>query len=131
MYTGDLAVVRADDSYETGEIVAYRVPTGEGDGGPHVIHRIVGDDGDVLTLRGDNNGYDDPWTVRDRNIVGQLWFELPGAGSVVGKLLDPVVAASLCAALTAFLILMGGPRTKRGAREDIGADPADVKQGER
>lgn len=124
MFTGDLAIVRADASYDAGEVVAFRVPQDGGDHGPYVIHRIVRGDEEGLTLRGDNNEYDDPWHVRSTDVAGQLWLNVPDAGSVISKLADPVIAATLLASLTAFLVILGGPR--QGSPASVGRrdDPA-------
>ncbi len=53
---GDLVVVEAASRYAVGEVVAYRVPTGEVGEGKVVLHRIVDGDGEHgFVLQGDHN----------------------------------------------------------------------------
>ena len=109
MHTGDLAVVRTDDVYEVGEVVAFRAPNPDGSQGPHVIHRIVGVSRVGLTMRGDNNERNDPWVVPHQQVSGQLLLHVPRVGAAVGKLADPVILAALLAALTAFVVIARAP----------------------
>lgn len=125
MSTGDLAVMRADDSYDTGEVLAFRVPLEDGSSGPFVIHRVKDRHDGVLTMRGDNNDFDDPWAVRDRDVAGQLWLHVPGVGSAIARIANPVVLAALAAAITVFLVLLRGPRETRPA--DDGATTSRQK----
>lgn len=107
MVTGDLAVVRKTGEYEVGEVVAFRVPQ---DGGV-VIHRIVGGDAaSGFRVRGDNNDGYDPWRPQPEDVVGELWLHVPGAGRVVMTMADPLVAGATFAAMTAFVIVLGGGR---------------------
>ena len=50
-HTGDLAVLRAQQSYHVGEVVAYRSATLH----TVVMHRVVGVGGGTFTFKGDNN----------------------------------------------------------------------------
>lgn len=111
MHTGDLAVVRKNDDYAHGDVIAFRVPKDDGSRGSVVIHRIV--DGDPETgfrMRGDNNDFYDPWRPRTEDVTGELLLHVPGAGRVVMTLADPLVAGAVFAALTAFVIVAGGGR---------------------
>ena len=55
-HTGDLAVLRAANSYAVGDVVAYRSPSL----GITMLHRIVEDHDGTFVTRGDNNGWNDP-----------------------------------------------------------------------
>lgn len=126
MSTGDLAVVRKGSGYEAGDVVAFRVPREDGEQGGVVIHRIV--DGDPETgfrMRGDNNDFYDPWAVTADDIAGEMVLHVPGAGRVVMAMADPALAGATFAALTAFLILMGGGR--KDDEPDTAGDPAAEK----
>lgn len=127
MYTGDLAIVRADAAYDVGEVVAFRIPGPNGPGSI-VIHRIVAIDDGIMTMRGDNNPGNDPWKITQSDIAGQLWLHVPAAGRVVGVIADPVTLAALAASATVFLVLIGGPKPAEGfeqsARNQTGAERA-------
>ncbi|MQA63528.1 MAG: signal peptidase I [Actinophytocola sp.] len=111
MHTGDLAIVQKTGDYAPGDVIAFRVPHRDGRHSAAVIHRIIGGDSATgFQMRGDNNDWDDPWRPRDTDIVGELLWHIPGAGSVVKTLADPVVAAGFLAALTAFMIIAGDKR---------------------
>jgi signal peptidase I len=106
---GDLAVVRASDSYRVGDIIAYH-PT-DAQSTPHalVIHRIVGGSAqEGFLTQGDNRSSEDPWRPRPDHIVGSTWFILPGVGNYVARLREPLVIAPLAAGLTVFLVMWGG-----------------------
>ncbi len=91
---GDLAVVRRAESYRPGDVVAFRIPQSESGG--LVIHRIVGGSADEGFLtRGDNGSGDDPWRPRPEDIVGGVWFTVPGAGAYLANLRNPLVMAPL------------------------------------
>lgn len=113
MHTGDLAVVRTGDDYAIGDVVAFRVPRGDGSRGGVVIHRIVdGDPVDGFRLRGDNNDFVDPWRPTADQIEGELVLHVPAAGRVIAAMKDPALAGAVFAALTVFLVLIGGDRGK-------------------
>lgn len=118
METGDLAIVHQQDSYEVGDVVAFRVPEAASSQRPHVIHRIVAEHGGVFTLRGDNNPHDDPWDVREHDIAGRLWLHVPGAGALITLVMDPVVLAALSAAVTAFLVCIGPSEPSSRTKEE-------------
>jgi len=109
---GDLAVVHKSESYRPGDVVAFRIPRSESDG--LVIHRIVGGSAEEGFLtQGDSRSADDPWRPQPQDIVGSVWFTLPGAGNYLAKLRDPLVIAPLAAGLTVFLVMLGGGPSNR------------------
>ncbi len=82
-HTGDLAVVRTQDRYNVGDIVAYRIPKGTAGAGQMVIHRIIGHRHGGYLLQGDNRTTPDTWNPTNREIVGRyrMLIPLPGAGA--------------------------------------------------
>lgn len=126
MVTGDLAVVRKTGGYAAGDVIAFRTPGEDGERGSVVIHRIVGGDAESgYRTRGDNNDWYDPWRPRPEDVTGELWLHVPGAGRVVTTMADPLVAGATFAALTAFVIVLGGGRkdedTDTSAKSEAGA----------
>ncbi len=87
MRRGDLAIVRPADAYAVGDIVTYRHPEIN-----HVIHRIVDIEGGRLVLQGDNNDFLDSYRPTHSEVVGKLWFHVPGAGRLFWHLRTPAVA---------------------------------------
>lgn len=99
---GDLAVVRVADSYQAGDIVAYRSDIA----GKTFVHRIVRSEGGRFVLKGDANEYVDSTRPDAGQIEGKLWFAVPGIGSGLGWLAVPLHAALAGGVL--FLLLFGG-----------------------
>ena len=109
MQNGDLAVVERQASYRLGEIIVFHVPAGQTDGGKTVIHRIVGGTGTIgFATKGDHNAGVDPWHPKTADVVGKVWFSVPGA---VGW----VIAAGVALGVLVLLLLMILRPVRRGA----------------
>jgi signal peptidase len=118
----DLAIVRKQGDYHTGDVIAFRVPEGE------VIHRIVGGDAESgFVTKGDNNEEPDLWRPRPADIKGALWFRIPAGGRVLEFVARPVNAAILAGSIAAFWLLVGEemqvPLARR-RRKDRSPSPA-------
>ncbi|MDH4339066.1 MAG: signal peptidase I [Thermoleophilia bacterium] len=109
--TGDLAVIRRQESVEKGDIVLYNHPVL----GAHVLHRVVRDRGGRYVLKGDNNDFLDGVRPTASEIEGQLWFSLPRVGSAIVWARQPLHAALIVFGL-AFLALGGGAALSRTRR---------------
>jgi signal peptidase len=104
--SGDLVVVEAAAHYAVGEVVAYRVPQGQVGAGKVVIHRIVGGTAENgFVMQGDHNTAPDPWSPRQRDMVGLATLRLPNAGGVISLVRQPVILAGLAAALMVTFVL--------------------------
>jgi signal peptidase len=111
--TGDLVVMQAASDYVVGDVIAYRVPSGEIGEGKVIIHRITGGDGmNGFVVQGDNNNAVDPWTPRATDVTGKAWAVVPGAGRLVAIIHQPVIAGGLAAGVMVSLILAGQSRPK-------------------
>ncbi len=79
-HTGDLAVLRSQDSYRKGDIVAYRIPAGSAGAGHLVIHRIIGRSHGGYLMKGDNRTTPDTWYPKASDVLGKfrLLVPLPG-----------------------------------------------------
>ena len=127
---GDLAVVRRADTYRPGDIVVFRVPSGEPAAGGLVIHRIIGGSAAGFIVQGDNKAAPDPWRPSATDIAGTLWLRLPGAAVALTWLRNPALFAAVAAGLTAFVVMAGGRAPVRheepviaDGRRGISADP--------
>jgi signal peptidase len=108
LHSGDLVATRKHQSYQKGDIVAFRVEGGI------VIHRIVGGSAeDGLIMQGDNKNAPDLWRPTADDIVGRMWFSIPGGGRFLGILQSPLVLAGLASGVAVFLVLSGGEEKKR------------------
>ncbi len=119
LHEGDLALVRTRDRYAVGDIAAFRVPRGQPGAGAIVIHRIVGGSADAgFITQGDNKDGPDLWRPTDRDILGEMWLRIPGAGRILARLRGPYLLAALSAVL-AFLMmwLPTEQRARHAARE--------------
>jgi signal peptidase I len=111
---GDLAVLHARPHYPVGAVVAYRNPQL----GRVVLHRIVAERHGRFLFKGDNNSFvDTPQATRDE-LIGQLWFRIPKAGSAAVWLHRPTHAALAGGVLALLLLLpgMGAPARRRRRR---------------
>ncbi len=103
---GELAVMRTQDGYTPGDVVAYRVPEGEFGAGAVIIHRIVGGNAeDGFVVQGDNKEGPDRWLPKPENIVGKMWFNVPGGGDWFAKLREPLGRGAVVGGLGMFLLL--------------------------
>jgi len=94
---GDLVLVREMDAYSVGEIVAYDHP--------HigtVFHRIIQQRNNRFILKGDHNTWDDSFDVTSEEIIGKLWFHIPGAGYYLQRLRTPGMFAIVVTVLGTF-----------------------------
>jgi signal peptidase len=107
--SGDLVVTRSADSYVAGDVVTYRIPTGEPGEGTAVIHRIVAGTADGFVTQGDNRDGIDPWSPAAADMVGRVWLHIPEAGNIVLFLLQPAIVAALAGGLTTFLLVYRQP----------------------
>lgn len=108
MHRGDLAVVRKADSYEVGDVVTYRHP----EIGP-VIHRIINREGARFVFQGDNNDFIDSYHPAQHELVGKLWFEVPGFGTWLARFHSPVYMFGLL--VVAFAGIGGGAAIKHSS----------------
>jgi signal peptidase I len=111
---GDLAVLRPAAGYDVGDVVGYRSTVLN----TTVLHRIVARDGDRFITEGDANTWRDPDRIAPEQILGTLWFHIPGGGLVIGVLRDPWVLV----ALGLVVLALGGwaaARTTRPPRRRI------------
>ena len=143
--SGDLVVVEPAASYRRGDVVVFDVadegvaPTGR------VIHRIVGGDAtDGFVTRGDHNRYADGlWRPRPADIIGRMWFRIPGAAAWMawiraGLLLLLAAGAFLAAHLLVTRMPRRQPldptvvidlRTTAADRDPVDPDPAAAPVG--
>jgi signal peptidase len=109
--TGDLILTRTHDTYEKGDIVAFKV----NDQGGQVIHRIIGGDGVTgYTTQGDNNPDPDPWHPTDADVIGAEWHRFADKAWVLHLPRQPWFAG-LTAGLLTLLVLGWDSRPRRRA----------------
>ncbi len=114
LHSGDLVLVRQRDSYQAGDVIAYRIPRGEPGEGIIVVHRIVGGSAEEgFVTRGDNRTGADLWRPRPQDIAGALWLHLPRVGWLLGLLRTPLVLATAAAAVAVLLVLTSPSRSRR------------------
>ena len=116
-HTGDLVVTLRLPSYQPGDIVSYKVPTGQLGAGGRVIHRVLSEDPvkgqTVYTTKGDNNPTADPWHFRTSDVLGKALFSIPAIGSVLGGASNPIVVGLVAGLLVMLLIWRIGSAPKK------------------
>ncbi|MGQ0833206.1 MAG: signal peptidase I [Microthrixaceae bacterium] len=105
LHRGDLAVVRPQQTYRVGDIVAYRSAQLK----TIVLHRIVDRDGARFVFKGDNNSWTDVERPTADALIGKMTMRLPGLGNHLRRAASPPVVATLGA--VAFF-----PLTRRDGR---------------
>ncbi|MDO8616234.1 MAG: signal peptidase I [Dehalococcoidia bacterium] len=112
--SGDLVLLRQQGNYGNGDIVAFHVPEGEPGEGAIVIHRIVGGSPDEgFVMQGDNKDGPDSWQPTKDDVVGEMWFSVPGASRSLAVLHSPLLLAGLASGVAVFLVLIGGEEKNR------------------
>ena len=105
---GDLLIVRAQKSYETGDIVIYQ------SGSMPVVHRIVSISDEAVITRGDaNNANDEAFPITA--IRGEVIAVIPLVGYAVWVLKSPVAVVIMLAA--AVLLVEWSVRTGSTEKE--------------
>jgi signal peptidase len=109
--TGDLVITRSQDSYEKGDILAFRV--GRDGRGGQVIHRVIGGNGvKGYRMQGDNNPDPDPWRPTDADVIGKAWIHLDQKAYLMHLPRNPTFAG-ITAGLVTLLVLGLDARPKR------------------
>ncbi len=112
LHSGDLVVLRAQDTYEVGDVVTFQIPDDEPGGGSLVIHRIVDTDGDAFVPQGDNRDRADNWRPTEDTIRGALWLHWPRGGAILMTALQPPLVAALAGGVATMWLLMRDPSAK-------------------
>lgn len=107
--TDELILVKAQDSYQTGDVVVYQT------GKLLVVHRIVDIDGETVTTRGDANNVDDS-PVELSQIKGLVFAHIPHVGAVVRLLKTP--AATMILVIGAVLTVELPYRKEKEKKEE-------------
>lgn len=108
---GDLVVIRKQRAYRVGDVVAF-TPAGST---AHVIHRIVGVDGERYVMQGDNRNAIDPWRPTAEEINGKPMFMVPQLGRYLLLIAGSPAAQAGAAAVATFLTVAWPRRTPRPA----------------
>jgi signal peptidase len=106
IHPGSLVILFRRPQYAIGDVVAYRVPSGDPGAGLRIIHRIVGGSAEAgFVMRGDNTPSSDLWRPKPEAILGSAQVVIPGAMPVLLFARSPIVAASVAAGLAAYFAL--------------------------
>lgn len=117
LHSNDLALVRKQALYAESDIIAFRVPEGEPGAGAAIIHRIIGGTPEEgFVVRGDNKGDPDPWRPTEKDVLGKVWFDVPGGGGLLSWLREPL-NAGLLAGLFAMLMVLSPAKRRTGGRQ--------------
>lgn len=94
---GDLAVLRPTDSYDVGDVAAYRSDELQ----TVVLHRIVSIEDGRYSFQGDNNSWLDPEHPTKDHLIGELALHIPQGGVWLEHLTSPPVMGLIAFALIA------------------------------
>ncbi|MFW6195638.1 MAG: signal peptidase I, partial [Chloroflexota bacterium] len=100
---GDLAVLRTSDDVQIGDVFGYE----DQSIAQNVVHRVVDyrvtAAGVRYVLQGDNNTWLDPEQPTGEDLIGKLWFEIPGAGRVVQWIREPLHGGPIAGLVAAIV----------------------------
>jgi signal peptidase I len=85
IHAGDLVMVRQQDDYQVGDVVAYRSEMG----GAVVLHRIVATLSDGYLLQGDNNTFVDRDQPDRADVLGRKVLVVPHGERVIAVMATP------------------------------------------
>ena len=83
--SGDLIIAHADDHYQPGEIIVFKIkPPGNHARDHLIVHRLISiaPDGRITT-QGDNRGVADGFVVTTDDIVGRARLRIPDGGTIL------------------------------------------------
>ncbi len=115
---GDLLIVQGvngldeiNADHENGDIIVFQKPNNPND---FVVHRAVEKSkmsGDIpfLVTKGDNNPSEDPWKVKEENLIGKVVWRIPLLGYIKIFLGTPV---GMAITIIVFLLLIFLERAK-------------------
>jgi signal peptidase I len=112
-HKGDLVVVAKAGSYQIDDVVAYRIPAQR----MVVLHRLIGEDADGYTFKGDNNESLDPWHPTSDQIVGRAVLHVPQGGAYLARATHPATIGLIAMALLAGGGTTYGRRRRRRRRK--------------
>lgn len=112
LHEGDLVLLRAQKTYDVGDIVTFAVPKGEPGEGALVIHRLIGAEGEAWIPQGDNRDVADAWRPTDDDIKGELWMHLPRGGERLMTIMQPPLLAALAGGGATIWFLLKEPKKK-------------------
>ena len=108
---GSFVVLKAQESYEVGDIVGYTTPQQSVFQGRNVVHRIIEDKDDRgFLIQGDNNPKPDPGLVPEDRIMGEVILFTPFFGYVLLIMRNPLVMIVL--AVATFMMQFGRKKKK-------------------
>lgn len=119
LHKNDLAFVRSQPSYHVGDIVLYNSQVLH----KPVLHRIILIQHGNYFFKGDNNGFVDPGYATRSELVGTMWFSVPGVGAVLSWLGKPTHAALLAGLAVMLIVVTGFTTTKSRRRRRRGSHP--------
>lgn len=96
-----LVITRVQDTYQVGDVVAYRNADMRG---ATVLHRIVARKDGKFVLQGDNNNFLDRYRPSTHEIVGVSWVYWEGAGRYIAALRDPINFAIIIGVITVLSV---------------------------
>lgn len=118
--TGDVVVLRSQDSYNIGDAVAYRSDMA----GAIVLHRIVGELNGRYILQGDNNDFLDSYNPTPDEVVGKEMFVVPSAATVINTIQTPFFTSVL---VMGGLLLIGSALISPRRRNSRKGPPMPIK----
>ncbi len=120
--TGDFVVGLERNSYRSGDVIAYRVPTDDPGAGALVIHRIVGGSPpEGYVTMGDNREGADEWRPKPHDVLGTPVLVVPRLGLLFLWARTPLGFAAV-GGFVAFLVVSASSRQNRRSGHEDSSD---------
>jgi len=105
-HTGDLVIVRKEETYQVGDVISYHDPKM----GQYIIHRIIRIEQGQYIIKGDNNSWVDDYQPANDEIAGKQWIYVPKLGKTMQWVRVPLNMALITGVLGG--VLMAGKKTQ-------------------
>jgi signal peptidase len=109
--SGDLIIAHADDHYQPGEIIVFRIkPPGNHSPDHLIVHRLIAiaPDGRITT-QGDNRAVADGFVVTTHDIVGRARLRIPDGGTILHLLSRWWILGAVAGAITTLSLWPAAP----------------------
>ena len=79
---GDLVITRSENEHKIDDIIVFRSPLEKN---KFIVHRIISVTDLTYQTKGDNNVYQDPWTVEQKKIIGKTIHTADHLGCIISS----------------------------------------------
>jgi signal peptidase I len=122
-HTGDLVIVRKEETYQVGDVISYHDPKM----GQYIIHRIINIEQGQYIIKGDNNSWVDDYQPTNDEIAGKQWIYVPKLGKTMQWVRVPLNMSLITGVLGG--VLMAGKKIQPNQHGKRKSNPSGSSTG--